>query len=82
MPEFRDLYDVVGTERVWELYMAKLLDDIEKLPGQIVAHFYVPANFGHWPEPAKIEAYEDRLLDACAARGMAVEINTRYLVSR
>jgi HisJ family histidinol phosphate phosphatase len=78
-PEFRDLYDVIGTERVWELYMAKLLDDIEKLPGQIVGHFYVPANFGHWPEPAKLEAYENQLLDACAARGMAVEINTRYL---
>jgi HisJ family histidinol phosphate phosphatase len=78
-PEFRDLYDVVGTERVWELYMAKLLDDIEKLPGHIVGHFYVPANFGHWPDEAKLEQYEDQLLDACAARGMAVEINTRYL---
>jgi HisJ family histidinol phosphate phosphatase len=78
-PDFRDLYDVVGTERVWELYMAKLLDDIEKLPGHIVGHFYVPANFGHWPEQAKLEHYEDQLLDACAARGMAVEINTRYL---
>lgn len=78
-PEFRDLYDVVGTERVWELYMAKLLDDIEKLPGHIIGHFYVPANFGHWPDPAKLEQYEDQLLDACAARGMAVEINTRYL---
>jgi len=78
-PEFRDLYDVVGTERVWELYMAKLLDDIEKLPGHIVGHFYVPANFGHWPAPAKLEEYESQMLDACAARGMAVEINTRYL---
>jgi HisJ family histidinol phosphate phosphatase len=78
-PEFRDLYDAVGTERVWELYTAKLLDDIEKLPGNIVGHFYVPANFGHWPEPAKLEKYEDQLLDACAARGMAIEINTRYL---
>ena len=78
-PEFRDLYEVIGTERVWELYMAKLLDDIEKLPGHIVGHFYVPANFGHWPEQAKLEAYEDRLLDACAARGMAIEVNTRYL---
>ncbi len=78
-PEFRDLYDVVGTDRVWELYMAKLLEDIEKLPGHIVGHFYVPANFGHWPEPAKLERYEDQLLDACAARGTAIEINTRYL---
>jgi len=78
-PEFRDLYEVIGTERVWELYMAKLLDDLEKLPGHIVGHFYVPANFGHWPELRKLESYEDRLLAACAARGMAIEINTRYL---
>ena len=78
-PEYKDLYEVVGTERVWELYMAKLLDDIEKLPGHIVGHFYVPAIFGHWPDQAKLEEYEDRLLDACAPRGMAVEINTRYL---
>jgi len=78
-PEFKDLYDVVGTERVWELYMAKLLDDIEKLPGHIIGHFYVPANFGHWPEQVNLERYEDQLLDACAARGMAIEINTRYL---
>ena len=78
-PEFVDLFETVGTERVWELYMAKLLDDIEKLPGHIVGHFYVPAKFGHWPAPAKLEEYEDRMLDACAARGMAVEINTRLL---
>lgn len=78
-PEFRDLYDVVGTERVWELYTAKLLDDIEKLPGHIVGHFYVPANFGHWPDQEKLERYEDQMLDAAAARGMAVEINMRYL---
>ncbi|HEY8297355.1 MAG TPA: hypothetical protein VIG32_04955 [Candidatus Baltobacteraceae bacterium] len=75
--EFRELYDVVGTEKTWDLYMAKLIDDIEKLPGHIVGHFYVPANFGHWSK--NIEAHEDRLLDACAARGMAVEVNTRYL---
>ncbi len=78
-PEFKDLHDVVGTDRVWELYMAKLIDDIEKLPGQIVAHFYVPATFGHWPEQTKLERHEDRLLEACAARGMAIEINTRFL---
>jgi HisJ family histidinol phosphate phosphatase len=78
-PEYRDLYDVIGTDRVWELYMAKLLDDIEKLPGNIVGHFYVPANFGHWPNQAKLEQYENQLLDACLARGMAIEINTRFL---
>ncbi len=77
--EFSHLFDVVGTERTWELYMERLLDDIEKLPGHIVGHFYVPASFGHWPEPATLERYEDQLLDACLARGMAVEINSRFL---
>lgn len=78
-PEFVSLYDVVGTARVWELYMERLIDDIEKLPGHIVAHFYVPAKFGHWPDQKTLEKYEDRFLDACASRGMAVEVNTRFL---
>lgn len=77
-PEFREFYDVVGTEQTWGLYMATLLDAIEKLPGHIVGHFYVPAKFGHWPSDELLEGYEDRLLDACLERGMAVEINSRY----
>lgn len=76
--EFVEFYDVVGTENVWELYVTTLLEAIEKLPGHIVGHFYVPAKFGHWPDDAKLESYEDRLLDVCAERGMAVEINSRY----
>ena len=78
-PEFKDLYDVIGTESVWELYMTTLIEAIEKLPGHIVGHFYVPAKFGHWPDDAALQRYEDRLLAACAERGMAVEINSRYL---
>jgi len=78
-PEFGELFEVIGTERVWEIYMATLLDAIEKLPGHIVAHFYVPAKFGHWPDDAVLDGYEDRLLDACAERGMAVEVNSRYI---
>jgi HisJ family histidinol phosphate phosphatase len=78
-PEFKEFYDVLGTDTVWELYMATLLDAIDKLPGHIVGHFYVPAKFGHWPDDAKLEEYEDKLLDACAERGMAVEINSRYI---
>lgn len=78
-PEFAALYDHVGTERTWELYMATLLDAIEKLPGNIVGHFYVPASFGHWPDQKKLEGYEDALLDAVSARGMAIEFNTRFL---
>jgi HisJ family histidinol phosphate phosphatase len=77
--EFVQFFEIVGVERTWELYMARLIDDIEKLPGHIVGHFYVPAKFGHWPSTASLEKYEDRLLDACLARGMAVEINTRFL---
>lgn len=78
-PEFKEFYEVVGTERVWELYMETLLEAIEKLPGHIVGHFYVPAKFGHWPDEAVLETYEDRFVDACAQRGMAIEINSRYL---
>jgi HisJ family histidinol phosphate phosphatase len=78
-PEFKDLYELVGPERVWELYITTLIEAIEKLPGQIVGHFYVPAKFGHWPDDAVLQGYEDRLLDACAERGMAVEVNSRYI---
>jgi len=78
-PEFVSLYDHVGLERTWELYMTALLDAIEKLPGQIIGHFYAPAKFGHWPPVATLEKYEDRFLDACAKRGLAIEINARFL---
>lgn len=78
-PEFKDLYAVVGTQKTWELYITKLLEDIEKLPGQIVAHVYAPALFGNWPDLKRLEQYENRVLDACAARGLAIEINTRFL---
>lgn len=77
--EFSYLYDVVGVAQLWELYMAKLLEDLERLPGQIVGHFYVPTNQGHWPAQKKLDEYEDRLLDVCHTRGMAVEINSRFL---
>ncbi|HTW85268.1 MAG TPA: hypothetical protein VMD91_14455 [Candidatus Sulfotelmatobacter sp.] len=78
-PEFQEFFDVVGTDQTWELYVAALIDAIERLPGHIVGHFYVPAVFGHWPEQAKLEEYEDRMLAAAGARGMAVEFNTRFL---
>ncbi|MDP9105774.1 MAG: hypothetical protein M3N49_07560, partial [Candidatus Eremiobacteraeota bacterium] len=78
-PEFKDLFEVVGTERTWETYVAALIDAIERLPGHIVGHFFVPAVFGHWPDDAKLDEYENRVLDAAGARGMAVEFNTRFL---
>ncbi|MBV8147771.1 MAG: hypothetical protein JO092_01625 [Candidatus Eremiobacteraeota bacterium] len=77
--EFGYLHDVVGAEKLWELYTAKLFDDLEKLPVHIVGHFYMPALFGHWPSPKTLEGYEDRLLDISHGRGLAVEINTRFL---
>ncbi len=77
--EFAELYDVVGTDRVWELYVTKLLDDLEKLPTHIVGHFYGPAEIGDWPSEKKIDEYEDRLLEVAHRRGLAVEINTRFL---
>ncbi len=78
-PEFVTLYDHVGIEQTWELYIAALLDAIEKLPGHIVGHFYVPASFGHWPNQKKLEQYEDQILNAASVRGMAIEFNTRFL---
>lgn len=78
-PEFSSLYDHVGTDKTWELYMGVLLDALERLPGNIVGHFYVPAIFGHWPDKATLEKYEDRMLDAAEKQGMAVEFNTRFL---
>jgi HisJ family histidinol phosphate phosphatase len=77
--EFVHLFDHVGVEKAWELYVAKLLDDVEKLPGNVVGNFYLPATFGHWPAPKQLEEYEDQVLDAAHARGMAIEINTRFL---
>jgi HisJ family histidinol phosphate phosphatase len=77
-PEFIELYEVVGVEQTWELYMAALLDAIDKLPGNIVGHFYVPAKFGHWPSDEALERYEDQLVAACAERSMAIELNSRY----
>ncbi len=78
-PEFTHFFDLVGVDQLWELYMARLIEDVEKLPGNIVGHFYKPATFGHWPSKEKLEQYEDRIIDACAARGMAIELNTRFL---
>src|SRR5579863_1632164 len=77
--EFSSLHEIVAADKLWELYIAKLLDDIDKLPAHVVGHFYVPATFGRWPAQKKLEEYEDRMLDVAHRRGMAVEINTRFL---
>ncbi|HEY6449732.1 MAG TPA: hypothetical protein VIX60_03535, partial [Candidatus Cybelea sp.] len=77
--EFGELHEVVGSEKLWELYITKLVDDLEKLPGNIVGHFYAPTTFGRWPLNKKLEEHEDRMLDVAHRRGMAVEVNTRFL---
>jgi len=77
--EFSHLHEIVAADKLWELYIAKLLDDLERLPAQVVGHFYVPATFGRWPAQKKLEEYEDRMLDVAHRRGLAVEINTRFL---
>ena len=78
-PEFAHLHDVVEPDRLWELYVAKLFEDLEKLPANIVGHFYAPANTGRWPTQKRLEEYEDRMLTLCHTRGLAVEVNTRFL---
>jgi HisJ family histidinol phosphate phosphatase len=78
-PEFASLYETVGVDRVWELFMTALFDAIEKLPAHIVGHFYVGAKFGHWPAESTVEAYEDRLIAACREHNVAIELNTRFL---
>lgn len=77
--EFAGLIDVVGAEKLWELYMTRLLDDLEKLPAHVVGNFYAPAVFGRWPAQRKLEEYEDRMLDVAHRRGLAIELNTRLL---
>lgn len=77
--EFAAIHQLVGPDRLWELYVDKLIDDLEKLPANIVGHFYGPANLGGWPAAKRLEEYEDRLLNVCHARALAVEINTRFL---
>jgi hypothetical protein len=77
--DFASIHESFGTERLWESYVAKLLDDLEKLPAQVAGNFYSPARLGGWPPAATLEAYEDRLLELCHARKLAVEINTRFL---
>jgi HisJ family histidinol phosphate phosphatase len=76
-PEFVALFDVVGVERTWELYVETLVASLDSQPAQILGHFYVPAKFGHWPDPEKLEAYEDRIVEICREREIAIELNAR-----
>ncbi len=77
-PEFAKLYNAIGVEKTWALYISTLLKEIEA-PCDVVGHFYVPAKFGHWPCPRRLEQYEDQVLEVCRARRLALELNTRVL---
>jgi HisJ family histidinol phosphate phosphatase len=76
-PEFIPYFERVGVEETWRHYTDLMVDVVKTLPGDILGHLHVPGKFGHWPEESTLEACEDRILDACAERGMAVEINAR-----
>jgi HisJ family histidinol phosphate phosphatase len=76
-PEFASFYESVGVERTWELYIETLVAALDHQPAQILGHFYVPAKFGHWPDDAKLEAYEDRIVEICREREIAIELNSR-----
>lgn len=39
----------------------------------------MPAKFGHWPTLRELEEHENRLIDACARRSLAIEFNTGAL---
>ena len=78
-PEFSGAFERVGVETAWERYAQRLFADLVALPSDIVAHFYVPSKFGHWPCDRRLDGYEDRLIEICAARDIAIEFNTRLL---
>ena len=41
-PEFKDVAEFVSTEQLWEIYVATVIDAVERLPGHILGHFFAP----------------------------------------
>jgi HisJ family histidinol phosphate phosphatase len=78
-PEFSSFYECYAARTLWRCYVETLLHEIGELRTDVVGHFYVPAKFGHWPPLRELEEHEDRLIDACARRSLAIEFNTRAL---
>jgi HisJ family histidinol phosphate phosphatase len=78
-PEFSSFYERYAARTVWRCYVETLLRQIGELRTDVVGHFYVPAKFGHWPPLRELEEHEDRLIDLCARRCIAIEFNTRAL---
>jgi histidinol-phosphatase (PHP family) len=78
-PAFAGTFEVIGVEKLWGLYIDALENDLRTLRSDVVGHFYVPSKFGHWPKRDRLEEYEDRLLDICCEKSIAIELNTRVL---
>jgi HisJ family histidinol phosphate phosphatase len=78
-PEFSSFYECYSAPALWRCYVETLLRQIGELRTDVVGHFYVPAKFGHWPPLRELEEHEDRLIDACTRRSLAIEFNTRSL---
>jgi histidinol-phosphatase (PHP family) len=78
-PEFSSFYECYTTQTLWRCYVETLLLEIGDRRTDVVGHFYVAAKFGHWPPLGELEEHEDRLIDACARRCIAIEFNTRAL---
>ncbi|HLY01849.1 MAG TPA: hypothetical protein VKR56_05055 [Candidatus Cybelea sp.] len=78
-PEFLSFYACYAARTVWRCYVETLLRQIGELRTDVVGHFYVPAKFGHWPPLRELEEHEDRLIETCARRSLAIEFNTRAL---
>lgn len=78
-PEFSSFYECYAARTLWRCYVETLLHEIGERRTDVVGHFYVPAKFGHWPPLHELEEHEDRLIEACVRRSLAIEFNTRAL---
>ena len=75
-PAQRTLWDSADVDAVWRRYFALVRELAETRLFDLAAHLDLPKKFGHRPEEAKIREWALPALDAMAAAGMAVEINT------
>ena len=64
-----------GVEAIWSTYWRRIIEMAESRVFDIVGHMDLPKKFGYRPSTPMIDL-EQKALDAIAAAGMAVEINT------
>jgi histidinol-phosphatase (PHP family) len=72
-----DALDRFGVENVINRYYRNLREAVEKLPGQVLCH--IDAVLRHHPRALLTDEHYNRidaLLDAVAAKNMAIEVNT------